>query len=58
MKCPKCSNDTLKHMHNCAHGIEGTHMSGSERYECECGFYIGNKEDAKKYNLNFVLDKK
>ena len=57
MKCPKCNKDTLQHMHNTAHGIEGTHMAGSERYECECGFYIGNEKDAKKHNLKFVLDK-
>lgn len=53
-----CGNETLRHMHNAAHGIPGTHMSGSERFECECGFYVGNWEDAEKLGLNFVLDTK
>jgi len=56
MICPKCKEDTLKHLHACAHGIEGTHMKGTERYECECGFYVGDKEDTKQYNLEFTLD--
>jgi predicted RNA-binding Zn-ribbon protein involved in translation (DUF1610 family) len=39
--CPKCGHAFFKHMHNCAHGIPGTHMAGSERYECmECGFGV------------------
>ncbi len=58
MECPKCKKDNLKHRHNEAHGIHGTHMSGSERYECECGFYVGNAKDGEKYELKFIIDKK
>ena len=57
MKCPKCKKDTLKHLHNEAHGLAGTHMDGSERYECECGFYVGNAEKGKEFNLKFFIDK-
>ena len=57
MECPKCKKDTLQHKHNCAHGIPETHMAGSERFECECGFYVGNARDGKDHNLIFVLDK-
>ncbi len=56
MLCPKCKEDKLKHLHACAHGIEGTHMKGTERYECDCGFYVGDKEDAEQYDLEFTLD--
>jgi DNA-directed RNA polymerase subunit RPC12/RpoP len=34
-KCPHCSYTcAFKHMHDAAHGIEGTHMAGSERFQC------------------------
>lgn len=33
--CRKCEDLTEHaHLHDAAHGIEGTHMTGSERYEC------------------------
>ena len=57
MKCPGCKKETLRHRHNEAHGISGTHMAGSERYECECGFYAGAEEEGKKHNLEFFIDK-
>jgi len=56
MECPKCKKDTLKHMHNEAYGIAGTHMAGSERFECKCGFRLSNKEEAKTHGLEFILD--
>jgi len=56
MECPKCKKDTLKHMHNEAYGIAGTHMAGSERFECKCGFRISNKDEAKTHGLEFILD--
>ena len=56
MKCPKCEKDTLKHLHNEAYGIAGTHMAGSERYECECGFRVTNREEAEEFNLIFIED--
>lgn len=57
MNCPKCKKTTEhKHMHNEAHGISGTHMDGSERYECaECG-YVMYKKEAEVRGLAFVLD--
>ena len=57
MKCPTCNKETEHlHKHNEAHGISGTHMSGSERYECvECGYSMG-KVESEKQGLKFVLD--
>ena len=58
MECPKCKKQTLKHLHNTAHGIPGTHMAGSERFECPCGFYASDEETANKNGLQFILDRK
>lgn len=57
MDCPECGERTEhKHLHDAAHGIPGTHMDGSERYECEeCG-YAMRKEEAESQELKFVLD--
>ncbi len=57
MQCPKCQTETEhEHLHNAAHGIPGTHMAGSERYECiKCG-YVMRKEEAEAQNLKFVCD--
>lgn len=34
-KCPRCEYTCeFRHLHDAAHGIEGTHMTGSERFEC------------------------
>jgi hypothetical protein len=54
--CPECSENDWKHLHDLAHGIQGTHMQGSERYYCQtCGksFY---SEEGKKIGLDFFLD--
>lgn len=59
--CPRCKKETEhRHLHDTAHGIEGTHMSGTERFECkECGHAIfAYDEEAKQPSLKFVLDKK
>lgn len=55
--CDNCKKETEhRHMHDTAHGISTTHMSGSERYECvECGHAIFKKEGVEK-GLKFVLD--
>lgn len=54
--CDNCQTETDHlHLHDTAHGIVGTHMAGSERFECaECGrvtFYWQN--DGR---FTFVLD--
>lgn len=54
--CPKCGNPTLNHLHNCAHGILETHMAGTERFECNCGFRCGDAKEAEKFGLKFILD--
>lgn len=54
--CPKCGNPTLMHLYDTAHGIPETHMVGTERFECNCGFYCSNAVEAKKLGLNFILD--
>ncbi len=57
MYCPKCKEMTKHvHEHDAAHGIPGTHMSGSERYRCsECDYWMG-KTEGEKQGLKFELD--
>ena len=59
MKCPKCNKVTEhKHLRSCAHGIEETHMDGSERYQCvECGYSMF-PEEGEKQGLSYVYDGK
>ena len=54
--CPKCKKDTLKHRHDCAYGFSGTHMSGTERFECPCGFSCWDAYEGEKLGLIFTLD--
>lgn len=59
MKCPgiNCESEKFSHIHNCAHGIPGTHMEGSERFickECEKVIYI---TEGKELGFNYILDK-
>ncbi len=56
-KCTDCGNFVPhRHMHDCAHGIAGTHMAGSERFECSlCGHRThANQPGADLFP--FVLD--
>lgn len=57
MQCPKCEKETNHtHKHSCAHGLSGTHMAGSENYECkECGHTL-YKTDGEAQGLRYVLD--
>ena len=57
MECPRCEKTTEHtHRHYAVHGIPGTHMAGSEHYECvECGYAMYFKE-GEKQGLKFVLD--
>lgn len=56
-KCPECNENSLRHLHDTAHGIPGTHMKGSERFECKCGFYCSDYKEGEKLGLDFFLDK-
>ena len=59
MNCCKCNvelKEKVRHLHDCAHGIPETHMSGSERFECCCG-YVLTKEEAISAGFKYVLDK-
>lgn len=56
MKCPACKENKLRHMHDTAHGIYGTHISGTERFVCECGFNCSDALEGEKLGLFFVLD--
>lgn len=55
--CPKCKQlVTLTHLHDTAHGVPGTHMKGTERYECPlCGWTVYRAE-GEKLGLRFWLD--
>lgn len=58
VRCVRCDKDTEhSHWHDCAHGIVGTHMSGSERWRCDsCGLAtFANGENAERFQ--FTLDK-
>lgn len=57
MNCPECQKKTeTKHLYDAAHGIVGTHMDGSERYECgDCG-YCMYKSEGEQQGLKFFLD--
>ena len=55
--CPQC-NKTLRHLHDTAYGIEGTHMAGTERFECDCGFRCWHDSaEAKEMGIRFTLDR-
>lgn len=56
--CPNCGViGSIKHMHDTAHGLEDTHMEGSERFECSsCGASL-TREQAEGLGLKYVLDK-
>jgi predicted nucleic-acid-binding Zn-ribbon protein len=56
-KCPRCEYTCeFRHMHDTAHGIEGTHMSGSERFTCtQCGNSVFHTDEAAK-SFTFILD--
>lgn len=55
--CPDCKATTpMKHLHDEAHGIAGTHMAGSEHYKCAvCGCVL-TREQSEVRGLPFVLD--
>ena len=59
MDCPECKKMTEHtYLHNTAHGIPGTHMVGSERYECnECSYKMfrnGMLNSIQKRALQYV----
>ncbi len=51
-----CCDVKMKHLHNEAHGISGTHMANSERYECSKCNKSYYKEEGEKIGLKFFLD--
>lgn len=55
--CPKCSRNKFKHLHDTAYGMQETHLSGTERFECEnCGYSIYSREGIKM-GFTFFCDK-
>lgn len=55
--CLGCGATTHhRHLHDCAHGIPETHLSGTERFECAaCGrATFAYSDDANTFR--FVLD--
>ena len=55
--CQQCkANAPIRHLHNTAHGIEGTHMDGSERFECSACGYTLTRMEANARGLQYVLD--
>lgn len=55
INCPCCGAE-MRHMHDCAYGLEGAHISGSERLECpKCGKVCGKAESAA-LGFKFIVD--
>ena len=56
MECPRCEKTTEHtHRHYAVHGIPGTHMAGSEHYECvECG-YTMYKNEGERQGLKYIF---
>jgi hypothetical protein len=44
------------HKHDEAHGISGTHIAGSERFECAVCGHVLSAEESKSRGLKYVLD--
>ena len=53
--CPNCGV-SLRHLHNEAHGIPGTHMAGSERYECPDCDKSWYKNEGEKLGFKYIAD--
>jgi hypothetical protein len=55
--CSSCGqNREFRHTHETAHGIPGTHMAGTELFECTvCDESYGPK-DGPPFPLRFILD--
>lgn len=57
--CRRCEDITEhKHWHDAAHGIEGTHMAGSERYVCKTCNLTTHVHDEGANHFIFTLDTK
>ena len=56
--CDTCGQPRpFKHLHDTAHGIAGTHMAGSERFECTVCGETYSATDGPPFPLKFVFDK-
>lgn len=55
--CRSCNAATLhRHLHDTAHGIEGTHMTGSERFVCSSCLLSTSAQDEGASDFPFILD--
>ena len=54
--CPQCGKDEFIHTHETAYGMPGTHMAGSERYECLGCNHSLFKSEGEALGLKFVCD--
>lgn len=57
--CETCNDTTEhRHMHDTAHGLEQTHMAGTERFQCtECNHSVYKAEGARRgFADKFILD--
>lgn len=54
--CPGCKGNNLTHLHDSAHGVAGTHIAGSERYECvDCDKVVFASE-GRDLGFNFIYE--
>lgn len=57
-QCQKCGQETSHfHLHDIAHGLIGTHMAGSERFECHLCGHKTYASDPGAASFPFICDK-
>lgn len=56
-QCPNCKEETkMRHLHDAAHGLQGTHIDGSERFECSSCNTTLTRHAAESIGLKYVID--
>lgn len=54
--CPVCNGGDFRHLHDAAYGLDGTHISGSERFVCKNCRRPIYKVEGEKLGFKFALD--
>lgn len=54
--CPRCGCASLRHLHDA--GDDGTHLAGSERFECVACGHVLTRREAIDAGLAYTLDRR
>lgn len=58
IRCPQCKLEVaFHHWHDCAHGLEETHIEGSERFVCPMCGEVVHAEHPEADRFPFCYDK-